>query len=767
MIAAVLAVLDASKLLTYTIIGLSTGAIYAVVASGLVVTYTTSGIFNLAHGATGMLAAFTYWQLRFDWGWPAPLALAAVLLVACPLFGAVTERFVMRGLRNTTEVVRLSVTVALFAAMLGLANWLWPADASRVAFRRFFEGGAITLGELNVSYHKLITMGCAIAVAVGLRLLMYRSRAGVAMRAVVDDRDLAELNGGRPDRVAMLAWAIGASLAGLAGILLAGEQQLNVEPLVLLVINAYAAAIIGRLRSLPYTFLGSVLLGLLDALYLGYADGSTWFPQSVGGFSTSGLRASIPTIVLFVALVLMPHSRLRAGVTRYREKNTAPSWSTALLGCALLVLFVVMISGMLTRANTLLMVNGFIFAIAALSLVPLTGYTGQVSLAPMTFAGLGAIAMAKMPGDGSLVSLIAAIAVVALVGAVVAIPALRLSGVYLALATAAFAVLVTKLVFNQRQTFGSGNIDVPVLSLPGLEIATPRGRLILLAVAFSVLSLGVIAVRRSRLGRRLLAVKDSPTAAATLGMSLTGTKVAAFAMSAGIGACAGALAGDKVSPQQYDFTQSLPVVLVAVVGGVGSVAGALFGGVLLGGNAVLASIVPVMRNVSKVLPGTIGVTLGRNPAGAADRTAMSYRSLQGRWALIGVGVAGLVAIWAATTTGMISRWSFAFAVTVWALTVVPNFVAIVAAGRRRWAGLGCLAVGLAVAALVDWGEALPSNGWRLVVLVALVGLFGPLAQRVLDTAPRVVPESLDAIGLDRPFTDRELDRAEQMLGVTL
>jgi len=449
--------MDFEKLLTFTIIGLSTGAIYAVVAGGLVVTYTTSGIFNLAHGATGVLAAFSYWQLRFDWGWPAPLALAVVLLIECPLLGALTERVVMRGLKGTTEVVRLSVTVGLFAGTLGLTNWLWPPTESRVAFRRFFDGDAVRLGDVNVSWHKIITMACAVAVAIALRLLLYRSRAGVTMRAVVDDRDLAELNGGRPDRVAMLAWALGASLAGLAGILLAGEQQLNIEPLVLLVINAYAAAIIGRLRNLPMTFVGAVLLGLLDSFYLGYAD-ADWFPKTAFGFSLSGLRSSIPTIVLFVALVLMPQTRLRAGVVRLREKHREPTWSTALLGAGLLIAFTVAVSGMLTRSSTLLLINGFIFAIAALSLVPLTGYAGQVSLAPMTFAGLGAVAMAKLPGSGSLLSLIGAVVIVAIVGAIVAIPALRLSGIYLALATAAFAVLVSKLVFNQTQTFSVGSI---------------------------------------------------------------------------------------------------------------------------------------------------------------------------------------------------------------------------------------------------------------------------------------------------------------------
>ena len=165
---------------------------------------------------------------------------------------------------------------------------------------------------------------------------------------------------------------------------------------------------------------------------------------------------------------------------------------------------------MLTRSNTLFLVNGFILAIAALSLVPLTGYAGQVSLAPLTFAGLGAVAMAKLPGNGSIFSLVGAVLIVAVVGAIVAIPALRLTGIFLALATAAFAVLVSKLVFNQRQTFQVGSITVPALDVPGADIGSPRSRLILLATAFSLLGLGVVALRRSPLGRRLIAIKDSP-----------------------------------------------------------------------------------------------------------------------------------------------------------------------------------------------------------------------------------------------------------------
>jgi branched-chain amino acid transport system permease protein len=755
------------KFLAFTLIGLSTGAIYAVAASGLVLTYTTSGIFNLAHGATGMLAVFVYWQLRFDWDWPAPLALFVTLCVLCPLYGAFTERVIMRGLQDTSDVVKLSVTVGLFAASLGLANWIWPSDSGREAFLGFFDGNTVEVFGYNLSWHKIITFGCAVAVAIILRLALYRTRAGVAMRAVVDDRSLAQLNGSNPDRVSMLAWAGSASLAGLAGILLAGEVQLNIEPLVLLVINAYAAAIVGRLKNLPMTFLGALLIGLLDAYYLAYST-TDWFPKTAFGFSLAGIRSAIPIIVLFVALILMPQTRLRAGVVKVREDNRAPNWSTVAIGCVALIGFTVMISGMLTRANTLYVIDGFLFAIAALSLVPLTGYAGQVSLAPLTFAGLGAIAMSKLPGNGSVLTLIGVMVIVGIVGAIVALPALRLQGIYLALATAAFAVLVSKLVFNQRQTFGAGNISVPPLNIPGLDLSDPRARLITLAVCFSILAAAVIGVRRSPLGRRLIAMKDSPVAGATLGMNLTATKVAAFAISAAIASCAGALAGRQVSPNEYDFVKGLPIVLLAVVGGVGSVAGALFGGISFGANVAMASIIVAMKDVAKVLPGIIGISLGRNPAGVASQVSEGLRPLIGRWGLIGVALAGPVGLWALTTVDVITRWSFVGSMLMWVIAVVGSLITLADGPRSKLVpGLVVLGVGMAVMMFVDWGTAMPTAGWAVLVIIVLVTLVYQVAKRVLDTTPHVAKESPDAFGLDRAFTDIEVERAERQVGVTL
>jgi len=169
------------KFLIFTIVGLSTAAIYAIIASGLVVTYTTTGIFNFAHGATGMLAAFVYWQLTVKWHWAVVLAVAFVLLVLAPLFGMLLDRVIMRGLEGTSEATKLVVSISLLVAMIGLAQWIWEPGKSRTV-KPFFYGQKLDLGITVITYHQLITIGVAILVAIGLRLLLFRTRMGVAMR---------------------------------------------------------------------------------------------------------------------------------------------------------------------------------------------------------------------------------------------------------------------------------------------------------------------------------------------------------------------------------------------------------------------------------------------------------------------------------------------------------------------------------------------------------------------------------------------------------
>src|SRR5947209_10228662 len=204
-----------SLFLTYTVAGVITGCLYALTASGLVVTYTTSGIFNFAHGAIGMFMAFVYWELRVNRHWPAPIALFVVLFVLSPLLGAVIERVMMRRLYNAPMRVAIVTTLALFSILVGLAQSIWSPQKGR-RLPEFFAGSDIKLFGVRVTYHQIIVLVIAGVIAGALRLLLFHTRTGVTMRAVVDNRALASMNGVYPERVAQLTWAMGAVLAAIA-----------------------------------------------------------------------------------------------------------------------------------------------------------------------------------------------------------------------------------------------------------------------------------------------------------------------------------------------------------------------------------------------------------------------------------------------------------------------------------------------------------------------------------------------------------------------
>src|SRR4051794_3804349 len=212
--------MDFEKLFVFLTIGLSVSAIYAVSATGLVVTYVTSGVFNFAHGAIGMFLAFTYWELSVNQGWPVPLALAVTLLVIAPAIGVALDVIVMRRLvRGASVATKLVVTLALLLAFQGAALAIWGIELRTLP--EFFGGRDWSVAGLHITYHQTITVMAAALVAFALRLLFKRTRLGVAMRAVVDNPELCEIKGLSPNVVTAASWALGASLAGLAAILIA------------------------------------------------------------------------------------------------------------------------------------------------------------------------------------------------------------------------------------------------------------------------------------------------------------------------------------------------------------------------------------------------------------------------------------------------------------------------------------------------------------------------------------------------------------------
>jgi branched-chain amino acid transport system permease protein len=600
--------------LALTTVGLVTGCIYALTATGLVVTYTTAGVFNFAQGAMGMLAAFGFWQLWQGWGLPLWLSLVLVLGVLAPGFGVLVERVLFRRAAGAPADQTLAVTLALLLVLLGLANAVWPPVEPRI-MPRWAGDGSVRVGILTISATQLVAVGAAVAVAVGLRLLFARTRIGLAMRAVVDDPDLLAMNGLEPARVQQLAWALSSFLAALAGVLLAPLVQLNILNLTLLVVNGYAAAMVGRLRSLPLTAVGALGLGLASSYSIGYLPelGLGRYP-----WLQSTLQQGLPMLLLFAVLVLLPPDRLRSGAAAQRRAPRVPSGRRSLTGATGLVLAAVGLAQVLPNGSLETGARALVLGFVALSLVLLTGYGGQVSLCTLTFVGLGAYAMAKAGAGGSPLGLLAAVALSAAVGALVALPTLRLRGLYLALATFAFGQVMDIAFFGQA--FGpSGSLPVDRISLPGLSFATPAAMFTLSAVVFAAGAVALLAVRRSRFGRRLAALDDSPAACATLGMRIDRVKLAVFAASAGAAGLGGALYGGLgaglVSGFDFATLSSAILLLQLRVGGIQTVTGALFAGTVTAVLPVLQQQVPSVGGLAYALTGLGALAIGRAPGG--------------------------------------------------------------------------------------------------------------------------------------------------------
>jgi branched-chain amino acid transport system permease protein len=649
------------QFLAYGIVGLTTAAIYAIIGSGLVLTYTTTGVFNFAHGAAGMLAAFTYWQLTIGWGWPVPVALAVVLLVAAPAFGLGVERVLMRPIQGLGEAQRLVVTVAMLSGLIAVGRWIWNPNVVRSIPAFFADSAPLHLGLATVTWHQAITMIVAVVIAVSLWALLHRTRTGAEMRATVDDRALAGLVGADPVRANQVAWILGTQLAAIGGILIAPELTMDAIQLSLLIISAYTAAVFGRLRSLPLTFVGAVIVGSLESYLTGYLPSNSFLP---------GLRLSAPALLLFAALLMFPHGRLRGRDRRLRPVPAPTMRGTAAFAVAVVASGVVLAS-VLSQADLITYGAIFSLGLVALSYVPLSGYAGQISLCQLSMAGIGALVWAHLGAGGQWWALLVAIAVSALAGALIAVPALRLSGIYLALGTAAFATVCDQWFFTlptfhvaglRIALFNTGSVSAVGPRLFGWQLGSGQDLMVLAAVFLALASAGVAALRRSRFGRRLIALRDSEAAYATLGGSLLTARVAVFALAAGIAGLGGALYAmqqQSVTATQFSLVAGLPIFLVAVVGGLASVGDGLFTGVTVAGSfAALVEVAPWAGNLAALLPALAGLGLGRNPDGLVPTLRRDWQPTAGDRVARLVLLIGLALAWGLRLGHVISGWVF-------------------------------------------------------------------------------------------------------------
>jgi branched-subunit amino acid ABC-type transport system permease component len=555
-----------SQFFTYVIPGIADGSIYALCALGLVLTYKTSGVFNFAHGAVAAASAYAFYSFRVVHGLPWPVAFLFAFLLIGVGGGLVLER-IANWLSAAPTVTIVVATVGILVFLQSLCTAIY--GSADIQFAPYLPQGGFHIGRVLVSGADMIITGFSLGSALGLFLFFQRSRTGKAMTAVVDDPNLLSLQATNPALVRRFAWILGSSFASISGMLLAPTLGVSVNTLILLVIAAYGAAAVGLFDNLPLTVLGGLLIGIA-------VDYVPSFTDSSGSQFIRLFPRNIPFLVLFIVLVVVPTRKFQQrgvrNARRFRPIRTFSQPVTAgVLAAGLLAL--VVLPHVVNGAKVQQYGTALGYMIIFMSLALITWTSGQISLCHLGFAAIGATTTGHMLDHGApylLAILVGGLAVVP-AGAIVAIPAIRLSGIYIAVATFGFGIVLQQLLYPTPLMFGTLNrVVVPRPHILGIDFTSDKGFYYLALIVAVLVAALVLGVRRSRLGQLLRALSDSPDALDAHGTNTTVTRVLVFVISAflaGIGGAIIALGPESASGSAggtYDFTVSL--IFVAVLG---------------------------------------------------------------------------------------------------------------------------------------------------------------------------------------------------------
>jgi ABC-type branched-subunit amino acid transport system ATPase component/branched-subunit amino acid ABC-type transport system permease component len=607
-----------AEFLPFIVIGLSVGSIYGLAATGLVLTYKTSGIFNFAYGALASVSVFIFYELHDVQGWPWPVVGGLCVFVVGPVMGYLLE-LLSRQLAAADRTLQIGAMVGLIVWIVSITGIMFSNTSG--IFPSFLPTTTVRMLDVNVQWEQIIVAVVGFAAAGALYAFLRFTRRGVELRAVVDDPDLLSVTGTSSVRVRRLAWMIGSSFAALSGLLIAPNLQLSALALTLLVVQAFSAAAIGYFTNLPLTYVGGLLTGVAGALATKYVVNVPWL---------IGFPSSLPFVVLFIVLLVTPRSKLvvRSFVV---ARRIPPSWhapARARLYSGVVFLAVLCAVPWLVGTDLASYTSALIMVILILSLGLLLRTSRQVSLCQYGFAAIGAAAMGHFTSAGIpwLFALLLAALVAVPVGAFIAIPAIRLSGVFLALATLGFGILLEQMVYTMGWMFGPSSNGLPTtrpdLSIGGFQFGSDEGMYFVVVAFVVVIAVTVAVLTETRLGKLLRAMGDSPVALDTYGVNVNVIRVLVFCISAFIAAVAGAL---TASVNTYAIGSEFPsfsslvlvtIVIAVVLGdpwyafvaaaGLTIIPVYLTGGdvteIILAVSAVGAVLVPVFRDRMQVTP---------------------------------------------------------------------------------------------------------------------------------------------------------------------
>jgi ABC-type branched-subunit amino acid transport system ATPase component/branched-subunit amino acid ABC-type transport system permease component len=554
-------------MLAVVIAGIVTGSVYGLVATGLVLTYRTSGIFNFAYGALGTVSAYVFYSAFEDWHLPVVICLLLAVVVVAGALAFWLETLAAR-LSQASLALQIAATIGILLVIEAAAELIYGVNGR--PFPNFLPTGSVHIGGTEITLSDIITLALSVVAAVGLQAFLRRTRWGMAMRAVVVNPTLLAISGTEPRAVRRVAWLIGGILGAVSALLFAPGVGLNATVLTSLVTFGFGAAAIGGFSSGPVAWVGGIALGILQAI-LTYEISST----SILG----NLAASLPYIVLFLVTLVYPKRRLSVPTATAQIRNLAPAPSLRgwrRIAAAAVVVAVLVAVPSFAGADITAWTATMATLILLMSLGLLVRNSGQISLCHITFAAVGAVAFSKLTESAHLPWLAALVVsglIVVPIGLILAIPAIRLSGLFLALSTLGFGLTVQNMFYQSSLMFGLGSngVALPPPAFWGINGFNQNVLYYLILVCAVIVGVAIVALERSRRGRVLRALSDSPRGLESLGVSPSATRVYVFALSSFLAGVAGALLGVTyavVSGLSFDpNTSLLYFVLIVIVFG--------------------------------------------------------------------------------------------------------------------------------------------------------------------------------------------------------
>ncbi len=607
--------------------GAVTGLVIGMLAMGIVLIYRSTRVINFAVGNLGLPAAALFALMQIDWGFPFWIGLACALGVGT-MAGALVELTVVRRLFSRPRVILLVATVGVAQLMRAVITALPDIENTGgrypVAARTTWENGPF---GLRITAPQVAILVVVPLVALALGWLLNRTTFGRAVAASAGNPELARLSGVNPKVVSTFVWTAAGLLSSLAIILLSGQSGAvtgleNLGPLTLA--RALAAATVAGMTSFPRAAIAGLAIGVVE---------------SVVRFNYLS-EAGLIDFLLFCAVLIAVHLQSRgsrdeamlAFVPRIRPVPARLEqlwWVRALprigLGvCLALAIVLPLIVELPSRHLLYATVLGF--AICAMSVTVITGWSGQLSLSQMAFAGIGALSAAafnrgfeldigwrsfriidvEAAGVPFVVSIILASLFTAAIAALIGTGALRVRGLMLAVSTFAFSIASTQYLFR-RPFFSDGSTSgVPFNrgTFFGIDLTSQRSYYYFMLGGFVIAYAIVTRLRNSGIGRSTIAVRDNAAGASAYTVSPTRAKLTAFALAGGLAGFGGALLGGLVqnirfSEALFQVEDSLRVVGMAVIGGLGSVTGAVLGAVWVEGMPAFFSesdVVPLLTS---------------------------------------------------------------------------------------------------------------------------------------------------------------------------